>query len=289
MTRFLKYFGSVVLVVFLIAECSSFLLLWGLRKSDFFKQNVATHYKGEKFDFIILGSSRGLTSIDTKLLGQGLKQHGFNFSVDDTHLGSQVVMLKHLLANDIKIDTLFLVHDAPTSYKRISTNDYRFFSYISQPYVQDYFKTHESPFDFIAANYFPFLALGYYNVELLIPSIYSLVNPKHRHNFDSVGDFSYPAHSFDAAKIKNRVVRKIDLGSDELNEIIKLCSLNSIQLIIVVMPAYQTDFNITNPKNLVVHKIGGGDWDSSYFYDQQHLNGQGKKRCTEQLIEQLHK
>ena len=63
-------------------------------KNQFVKNGV----KETEFDYVVLGSSTGLTTLDTKLIDEKMYTSGLNISMDDTSLSSHYLMLQYFLS-----------------------------------------------------------------------------------------------------------------------------------------------------------------------------------------------
>ena len=290
MNPFIKRIFMILLTAFVVLMAVSFCLLLSFRNSNFYKSTYAFRNQHSTYDFIILGSSRGLTSINTRLLGQGLRQKGFNFSMDDSHIGTHELMLRHLLKNEIRFDTLFLVFEnSLESVSSLSSNDYRFLPFIHTQYVRSYFRSLSSEEVYTAGDLFPFLPLAYYNIELTAPSVLALARPDFKYRFDEWGDYSYPVHGKSVLEESVTDVH-LNLNNRQLKNIRAICDLKNIVLIILITPSYHTYFKLSGDlEDYNVLDISGTLGGSMYFYDRLHLNQIGKEKLTNILIEQLHK
>ena len=96
----MKYFNALLIVVIILVPVHG---VHVLRNSAFFKPNYVTHLNEKNIDYVILGSSRGLTTLDTKVLDSVWGTKGFNASLDGQNILGSVMMLEHLLANNYKL------------------------------------------------------------------------------------------------------------------------------------------------------------------------------------------
>src|SRR5690606_22404653 len=126
------------------------------------------------FDYIILGSSTGLTTLNTSTIDSALHTKGLNLSMDDTALSSQYLMLQHFLAEG-KTTKFCVLAPSAASFDAInhdiSDNDYRFLPYIHRDYVTAYFKQYTSKSARLISHskWFPLLGVSYFNTELFYP------------------------------------------------------------------------------------------------------------------------
>jgi len=279
---------KIIIYSFVLLEVASILLLYSFQNTNFYKTTYAYRNQGSKFDFAILGSSRPLTSINTLVLGDSLEKRGFNFSLDDSHIGTHELMLKHLLANKISFDTLFLVYETENlTVAKMSSNDYRFLPFINADYVKNYFSDKPEASLLQNSYYFPFLGLGYYNTELLFPCFFGTVRRSFSYNFDHVGDFSYPTKNKQIEGISEKTM-DLNFDNQQLNNIYEICRNESIKLIVVITPSYKTKYLLKGQyTKFNVINLSGSLPESNYYFDQLHLNGRGKEKLTNYLVNHL--
>lgn len=266
----------------------SFILLFTFRDSSFYKTSQAFRNSNTHYDFAILGSSRGLTSIDTKYLGQQTSQNGFNFSLDDSHIGTHELMLQHLLWNKIDLDTLFLVYEnASGTVRKMSSNDYRFLPFIHTSHVSLYMDAMNDTELLKASKYFPFVGLGYYNIELLFPALVSILKPNYSYHYNDFGDYSYPNSRGKLGDIKDKTAT-LNFNNVQLRRIAKRCKQEGIELVILISPSYKTKFKYEGDfKKYNIIDLSKSVTGAKYFYDQLHLNSRGKEKFTQILSAHL--
>jgi len=283
---------SIYLVLFLlIVNLLAYGSLYVLKKSSFYKPSflVNNFDQKEDLDYIILGSSRGLTTINSKQIDSELETNGINLSMDDTGLGTHFLMLQHFFESHYSSKICILNLDLGSAKRSIITlgdNDYRFTPFVDRDYVSNYFKNIDGRFLKILAysKYLPFLAVSYYNFELFFPSLFTLNNLKKRHHFDSRGNFQYPKSSMPI--IEDRESSDfilLELNNPYLSKIKDICERNDCHLIYYIAPIYshgiESDLNgnkLINHSNLLV--------DKKLFYDNIHVNSRGRYLSTNELI-----
>ena len=141
--KIVKYVTVIILMANILGWTGDLIL----RKSSFFKPSfLLNNYKqGEQFDYFILGSSRGLTTLDSKQIDSSLSTKGINLSMDDTDLKTHLLMLNHFFKNGYNSKYCILVLDNLTSSGvKLGDNDYKFASFINEEYLKNHFKTYES-------------------------------------------------------------------------------------------------------------------------------------------------
>src|SRR6478609_7980852 len=96
MKRFLIQMTIYAFVVLVIINAIAFLSLYSIRRSNFYKpQFIVNGVKENEFDYVVLGSSTGLTTLDTNLIDSLTNKNGLNISMDDSGLSSHYLMLRH--------------------------------------------------------------------------------------------------------------------------------------------------------------------------------------------------
>lgn len=281
------FIGFLLLAYFI--SCGS---LWVLRQSNFYKPAfLANSIKQTNFDYIILGASTGLTTLNTELIDAEQNLKGVNLAVDDTALSSQYLMLQHFLAEG-KNTKYCILAPSVSSYnsktKDVSDNDYRFLMYVNRPYVYNYF----NQFSGIKAKtlsyskYMPAIGVSYYNAEVFFPSVLGLIKPKRRNRFDVNGNYTYPYTKSESQPIVLFKKMPVKFSNSYVKKIKDLCELNNIKLICYMTPMEGTlatiessDYYVINHSNLLK--------DKQYFHDAIHVNTLGRKKASMQFSKDL--
>lgn len=289
MKRFLFQTLKYSLLIFLLANGISFVANYFLKKSAFFKPSyiVREFEKGNELDFIIAGSSRGLTSLETGLLDSLLDKKGFNLSLDDSGLPSHFLMIQHYFESGFKAKNCILVIDQDhftESKLSLNDNDYRIGPFADRKYIRNYFLAREKGFlkPLASIPYLPMLAYSYYNTELTVSSVIAAVKPNFRYRFDVYGDFSYP-NSFNE-NIENQGTdfweREMEISNPLIKELEKYLKEKNCQLILYIAPYKSQKLLIDN--KLGVPLINHSDLirDSQLFYDEIHVNENGRRAAS---------
>lgn len=288
MKKFILKIFFYAFLLLLIANIIGFSANYFLKRSHFYKSSflVNKFKENKKFDYFIVGSSRGLTTLKSTIIDSTLHTKGVNLSMDDTDLKTQFLMIKHFFKSNFKADYLILTLDASHFNKtslRLGNNDYRFVPFINKDYVRNHFKEYETSSLKILtnSNFNPFFSYSYYNLELLLPATLSVIKPKFRNKFDEFGNYSYPLSNKKAIdkldiiksnqKITNPLIKKID----------KYLKLNNCKLIIYIAPYAASNFIFDNNFNyeIINHSTVLNNYDN-VFYDKIHVNAQGSKLAT---------
>lgn len=282
MRLFFKNISRILFIGLGLSMLISIASLWALRQSSFYKPTfLAQAVKETQFDYIILGSSIGLTTLDTKVIDSVLNTNGLNLSMDDTALSSQYLMLQHFLAEG-KTTKYCVLAPGNASFnstiKDLSSNDYRFLMYGRRPYVSEYYSTFSSKEAHVLSlsKWLPMVGVSYYNAEVFYPSLISLVNPIKQNRFDNKGNYTYPVIHKTAKPILKSQDLNIKFANNYIDKIKTLCHANNIELICYLSPmetknaiVKSSDFEVLNHSNLLTN--------TKYFYDTAHVNSLGRK------------
>ena len=107
----MKLFLSKIFVyfigIFFLLNLISFLILENLSNSEFYKPQFIKNYnERSEFDYVVLGSSLGLTTLNTKEIDKYFNYSGLNISMDDSYLNSHYLMLQHFYESNKKTKKL---------------------------------------------------------------------------------------------------------------------------------------------------------------------------------------
>ena len=288
-----KYLLKIVtfgLVVFVLLNIISWLNLYFLRNSSFYKPQFLTHeVAASKFDYIVIGSSIGLTSINTILIDSLTSKKGINLSIDDTSLSSNYLMLHHFLKQGkttnfciLSVSHWDLANENPT----LSDNDYRFLPFVYNDYVYQYYNELETGYfkPLTLSHYMPFFGVCYYNTEIFYPSILSIQQPNKHNRFDEKGNYFYPELGTIAPKKQSEIT--LEWKNPFIKRIQQLCDNHNVKLIVYQSPIYHTTiinknaaYNFVNNDNAIQN--------DAYFFDEIHLNQYGRKEASTIFAKEL--
>jgi hypothetical protein len=281
----MKRFIKNVLIVISVSAVLAFLICYGslyaLRQSAFYKPSfLANHVSQNQFDYIILGSSTGLTTLNTKAIDSIIGTSGLNLAMDDTGLSSQYVMFQHFIAQGKKVKYCILAPSASSfdaTYEDVSDNDYRFLPFVNKTYVHDYFKRYNSRRAELlsGSKWLPFLGVSYYNTEVFYPSILSVFNSEKRNRFDDRGNYTYPFTQQTAETITTTTALKIEFKNTDIEKIRLLCELHGIKLICYFSPMQEKEVVTQNLNYKIINHSNLLD-NTMYFYDAIHVNRKGR-------------
>ncbi|MGS2726879.1 hypothetical protein ACU8DI_09750 [Psychroserpens sp. BH13MA-6] len=288
----MKRISLIILSFVILAAMISAGCLYALRQSSFYKPSyLVNEVVADDFDYIIIGASTGLTTLNTKVIDSVLGVNGVNLSIDDTAIASQYLMLQHFLAEG-KTTKYCVLAPNPMGYDiakdDLSDNDYRFMPYVNRDYVSRYYQS----FSGMEANlsytskWLPMLGVGYYNAELFYPSIVSLISPEKHNRFDTQGNYTYPKVQRQDQKVEKRTDTHLKFKNNYLEKIQELCRKNNIELICYVSPMLHRNILVDNPDYKVInhsHLIQT----NALFYDELHVNSEGRETTSKQFAQDL--
>lgn len=294
MKKFLYKIFLFGLAVFLLLNIVSYLSLYFLGKSNYYKQQfVVNGVKETTFDYVVLGSSTGLTTLDTKLIDSLSNKKGLNISMDDSGLSSHYLMLKFFYDSGKQTDKLVLAvtsHDIGNKLPSISDNDYRFLPHIYNSEVYDYFQELDKTYFnvFTLSKYCPLIGVSYFNAEVFYPSLIAAMKPLHRNRFDNRGNYSYPNNSKTLKKTeKNIKEQNIQINNPYYHKIKEFCNQKDIELIVYLSPVYKVKASFTDNVKIINHSNFLES--AECFYDNIHVNGYGRKECSTEFAKVIFK
>ncbi len=271
----------------------AFLANYALSKSCFYKPSFfINHFVDDKtFDYFIIGSSRGLTTLNTKQIDDSLNTRGVNLSMDDTDIGMHALMIEHFFKSGGNAKYCILTIDVNNLEKdtqEFSDNAYRFTPMINNDYVHNYFLENEPRPRLISrAIFFPVLPYAYYNLELFYPSLIATINPEKRYRFDENGNYSYPdtkkKQSTSGSNINKDVVIK-EISGNIINTITDILEAHECKLVIYIAPYEHLSLKIKNKEDYTILNHSDIVNDSFLFFDKLHVNSKGRKFVTDEFI-----
>ena len=289
MKKFIKkiiYFSALTLI---IGNIIAFGTNYFLRKSTFYKSSFLINgfNPDNKLDYFVVGSSRGLTTLNSGLIDEKLGVKGVNLSMDDTDLKTQFLMIQHFFRSNFKADYLVLVLDANHFTKtslELGNNDYRFAPFVNRDYVRNHFKKYEnSALNILTnSNFNPFFAYSYYNLELLLPATLSAIKPKFRNKFDEFGNYSYPSSSHKEVNLNSEIKEiNTEITNPIIKEVQNYLIENNCELIIYIAPYQQEKFTFNNKlEYTIINHSSVLEDKNELFYDGIHVNTKGRKQST---------
>lgn len=295
MKKFLLVLLKYSLATIVLVNIICFFANYQLKKGMFYKPSfLINQFKSNTpFDYILLGSSRALTTLDSKQIDHQLNIKGINLAMDDTDLKTHFLMLQHFINNGYTTKYCILNIDSQSftnTPKELGNNDYRFIPFTHQKHVKKHYLAYENKLLKPLYQSFinPFLAYGYYNLELLPAALISTIKPTYKNRFDNFGNYSYPTTN---SPLKSSTISKTtkSITNPLLQEFIAFATLHNMKVILYIAPIFNTSIEITNLKN--THLINHSDavQNPNLFYDNIHVNKKGRTKVTSIFIDDLKK
>ena len=281
------------MAVLVLGNFIAWMGLYVLRNSDVYKPSymIRNISKEIPFDYIIVGSSTGLTGLNTNVIDSIAKTNGFNISLDGVGPAGQYMMLQHFFKNGFKTRKVILSLDNHTvrdsSIEQSNLNEYYFIPWISKDYIYACFVKKDGKLLKTNAytKYCPLLGFSYYNQQFLGSILWALKDSRQRYHFDAKGNKFYNFGHFrpdkdgvkyfsDTLSVLNPYIRKME----------KLCCEQGVQLIYFLHPEWQRDAVVTDSVNYLVLNFRNFFNNSpEYFYDNIHVNVNGQYLLSEKV------
>jgi len=282
MKKFLLHTLVVIGLAFCLANLIAAGSLWALRNSSFYKPSfLANAITEDNFDYIILGASTGLTTLDTKAIDSQAGSNGLNLAMDDTGIASATLMLEHFLAEGKNTKYVVLAPSLDsynTKEVSLSDNDYRFLMYANRDYVGMYYDSVAAPNTMsktlAASQVFPVLGVSYFNAEIFYPSLVSMVKPDRRNRFDDRGNYTYPVGQKQQQSEPKKPYELL-FDSPQLAALYELCMQHQIKLIYYISPVQHKKVEF-KPGDVTIIDHSDVIKDDTQFYDKIHVNSLGR-------------
>jgi len=259
-----------------------------LKRSHIFKSTyIHNQIKNKTLDYVIIGSSRGLTTLNTNLIDYLTGLNGFNASTDGAGLGTNILMFHHLIQNNINFRNIILVLDPigiDDERAQFSKNTYRFFPFCSEKYFNEEIKKFENTKErsnFLASYYYPGFTLFENNTVLFPSSLKALINPRSRNRFDEKGNYSYPMIK-KASKLITFDTITFNKYGKLFEDFQKTCETNNINLYTYIAPIEGHYLKVPATKNLINHSNLFNN--SKFFADELHVNPIGREFATKVFL-----
>jgi hypothetical protein len=156
MTKKIIFIGLLIIIII-----SPWILLRIIKKSNIYKSTyVYNKLSNATLDYVVLGSSRGLTTLNTNKIDSILGLKGFNASTDGGGIATNWLMLKHLIHCNVKFKYCILVLDdmgIEDNTYQFSKNTYRFIPFYNYDHIQNEISKFEDcreKFNFRASRFY---------------------------------------------------------------------------------------------------------------------------------------
>ncbi|CAH0334905.1 hypothetical protein FVB9288_00520 [Flavobacterium sp. CECT 9288] len=286
MKQFLIFIGKTLLILLLLAVILDVLYTSVyLQSSTRGKIEQVYNSKAQKFDVVILGSSRANNHFVTPLFEQkGL--HAFNYGMSGGHLFEASLLLKLMIEKKYVIKNVVLEADLNLSNeKRDEGVSSHFLPFLHQSQTIANHFSNET--DFASMYYLPFYRYVAFDAKIGFRELFNVVQQKPTTLLDNSG--YYPLYKNPKANMKNDLTNLKPLQNKYFEEIKQLCKENNINFIAIMTPMCSNTKGmnyfekvkklypeIHNYENVVI-----GD---QYFSSCGHLNDAGARKFTQLVI-----
>ena len=265
-----------------------------IRNSRLFKTNLI--FNETLPPNIILGSSRALTGIDTKLFCELTGKEWYNLSIDDTPIETHLLQYKLLVSQNKIPSVLLLQYDNTSNDNGINNNihekDYQFlpFNSMNNKELKEYI-TNKNAFEGYLFYYIPFWKYFYFSTELLFAGLRSILQPDYQHRYFKHGDYAYPEGMENVSKpCSGKKSENINFSNNRFNELVKLCTKNNTKLIVYTAPYRCLNINSSRSSNNEAFSYFNYSQlirENLDFHDEIHLSNLGKIKITEIIAKEL--
>jgi hypothetical protein len=285
---FSRYFSFFIVFQFIIG-CS---LDFFHQKHSFFKPSkIINNQNWREAKILIIGSSRALTSFDSRLIAEQTGKKTVNLAIHDTGPSIHKLLLELAIEQNYFPETIILQYDQREAEPMhgLHEMDYQFLPLIfSSKAVNSYFKDKMGALFVVAQYVFPIWKYAYWNTELLFPIPLILQNPNLTLRSDSIGDYEYPESFGQLLPCEESDVKPTILYNNlPLFEFLTTQQYkHGFSCIMVTAPTYNFYYQF----NFETTYINGSTWfncEPKFFYDEIHLNAAGKRAFTNKFIETL--
>ena len=202
MKRFLRTVFTHLLLIYIAASLVSFVLDYSLTHSRFYKLYLDGKEENlRKAELLVFGGSRAMVGVDGQALAKETGLRTYNVGMDDTGIGSHLLLLKLLWKRGVRPRYIVLeyMNSMPAKHSGWSTNDLRLMPMIlTDSDARNYVQQNRGASFAYAHLALPFFKYSYYNEELFFPALYTLAFKNIAYRSDEYGDYSYPSNMPDA-------------------------------------------------------------------------------------------
>lgn len=287
MKKFLLFTLKILVLTIAIAIALDFIYTAVyLQSSNRGKIDHVYNSKNEKYDVVVLGSSRANNHFVAQMFeDKGLKT--FNYGMSGGHLFEASLLLKLMIEREYTIKNVILEADLNLSNDHQAEGiSAKFLPYLHRSEIIR--KHFEQEADFNELYYIPFYRYIKYDTKIGFREIYKIVKWERTSALDNLGYFPLVKHK--KGNMKNNIVNLNPLPHNKYYEEIKsICKANKINFIAVMTPMCEnvvgmnyfekvkkTYPEIHNYENVVV--------EDKYFSSCGHMNDTGARMFTARIL-----
>lgn len=287
MKQFLLYTLKILLLTIVIAVVLDFgytkVFLQSLNRG---KIEKVFNSKGEKYDVVILGSSRANNHFVAQMFeDKGLRT--FNYGMSGGHLFEASLLLKLMIERNYQIKNVILEADLNLSNDHQAEGiSAKFLPFLHES--ETIRKHFEKEADYRELYYIPFYRYVKYDAKIGVREVWDTSRNKPTSLLDNKG--YYPLGKKPNANMKNNIANLNPLQKNKYyNEIKQLCEQKGIKFIAVMTPMCENTkgmdyFDKVKQLYPEIHNYENVVLEDQYFSSCGHLNDAGARLFTARIL-----
>lgn len=275
------------------------------------KGNWILSKKNERYDWVILGSSRALNAVSSVQLAELSEKKVINIATSGSNFAENFIYLQQFLENGNKFKVLLLQADiyclnSPTAYSH-PFNEQNLIHLFRKPDVQKVIRDYVNPIKFYLWKYIPYsryMEYGFhYSLYKAIKGGYECEGAEWNKTM-GYEELLEKAKETEQNDIKKKQFQVNEKDLEYLNKIVELCQANQIKVVLFCSPEYPSFVNQAQdttkllefyyyfcqqhhlPAYIYLHQMEKWN-DKSFFKDETHINAKGVAVFTQDLSEVL--
>ena len=287
MNKFLLYTLKIGLLTILIAIVLDFgYTKVFLQSSNRGKIEKVFNSKGEKYDVVILGSSRANNHFVAPMFEErGLKT--FNYGMSGGHLFEASLLLQLMIERNYQIKNVILEADLNLSNDHQAEGiSAKFLPFLHE---SETIRSHfENESDFMELYYIPFYRYVKYDAKIGVREVWDTSRNKPTSLLDNKG--YYPLGKKPNANMKNNIANLNPLKKNQYYyEIKQLCEQKGINFIAIMTPMCENTkgmdyFEKVKELYPEIHNYENAVLEDKYFSSCGHLNDAGARLFTARIL-----
>ena len=287
MKQFLLYTLKILLLTIVIAVVLDFgYTKVFLQSSNRGKIEKVFNSKGEKYDVVILGSSRANNHFVAPMFEErGLKT--FNYGMSGGHLFEASLLLQLMIERNYQIKNVILEADLNLSNDHQAEGiSAKFLPFLHE---SETIRSHfENESDFMELYYIPFYRYVKYDAKIGVREVWDTSRNKPTSLLDNKG--YYPLGKKPNANMKNNIANLNPLKKNQYYyEIKQLCEQKGINFIAVMTPMCENTkgmnyFDKVKQLYPEIHNYENAVLEDKYFSSCGHLNDAGARLFTARIL-----
>ena len=287
MKQFLLYTLKILLLTIVIAVVLDFgYTKVFLQSSNRGKIEKVFNSKGEKYDVVILGSSRANNHFVAPMFEErGLKT--FNYGMSGGHLFEASLLLQLMIERNYQIKNIILEADLNLSNDHQAEGiSAKFLPFLHE---SETIRRHfENESDFMELYYIPFYRYVKYDAKIGVREVWDTSRNKPTSLLDNKG--YYPLGKKPNANMKNNIANLNPLKKNQYYyEIKQLCEQKGINFIAIMTPMCENTkgmdyFDKVKELYPEIHNYENAVLEDKYFSSCGHLNDAGARLFTARIL-----